>query len=182
MIRHTSVAVGKNICYGQSDVAVSAHFEAESTAYKAELPDEFEAVYSSPLSRCVQLTAQLVPHFELVEALKEMNFGDWELQKWQDIDAESLNEWMQDFVHIKPPNGENLTVLFERVKAFLDTLRQKEYNKVLIVAHAGVIRCVWAYLLEIPLQNCFKIPVGYGEIFRFTLMKNAAWDNIQQKK
>ena len=63
---------------------------------------------------------------------------------------------MADFVNVKTPNGENLLELAERVKLFLDELRNQQHNKVLLITHSGVIRCIWSYLLEIPLQNIFK--------------------------
>ncbi|NJL77227.1 MAG: hypothetical protein HC892_21620 [Saprospiraceae bacterium] len=55
-------------------------------------------------------------------------------------------------------------------------------RKVLIITHAGVIRCLWAYLLDIPLQNIFKIPVGYNEIFVCKLGKERMYDSIKMAK
>lgn len=53
----------------------------------------------------------------------------------------------------------------------MDELRNAQYEKVLIVAHGGIIRLMWCYLLQIPIKNAFKIPVNYGEIFQFNLGK-----------
>jgi alpha-ribazole phosphatase len=64
----------------------------------------------------------------------------------------------------------------------MDRLRMEEHKKVLLITHAGVIRCLWAYLLEIPLQNIFKIPVAYNEIFIFNLTKNSNTDSIKRIK
>jgi alpha-ribazole phosphatase len=89
---------------------------------------------------------------------------------------------MADFVNIKVPNGENLIQLFDRVKVFADSLRMEEHNKVLLITHAGVIRCLWAYLLAIPLQNIFKIPIAHSEIFIFNLTQNQNTDSIKRLK
>ena len=179
IIRHTPVAVGKDTCYGQSDVSLSETFIQDLAYYKKELPTDFDVVYCSPSKRCKELAAALeFYNIEFEDLLMEMNFGDWENQKWNDINQKELNSWMLDFVNVKTPNGENLNELFNRVKLFIDELKYKEYNKVLLISHAGVIRCIWSYLLEIPLKNIFKIPVGHNEIFVCKLSKNSMIDKI----
>ena len=55
-------------------------------------------------------------------------------------------------------------------------------KKVLIVAHGGIIRLLWCYLLQIPIKNAFKIPVDYGEVFQFNLGNNQEDDFILKKK
>jgi alpha-ribazole phosphatase len=183
IIRHTPVALGKDTCYGQSNVPLADTFLQDIEQYKVELPKEFDVVYCSPLNRCKELATAL--QFEKIvyeNALMEMNFGDWENIKWNDLNQTELNNWMTDFVKIKTPNGENLVELFARVKVFADRLRKKEHKKVLLITHAGVIRCLWAYLLDIPLQNIFKIPVGHNEIFICNMTKNPSTDSIKRIK
>jgi alpha-ribazole phosphatase len=183
VIRHTSVAVGKDICYGQSNVPLADTFLRDLEYYKNNLPLNFDSVYCSPLQRCKELATVLKFDNVIYEnALMEMNFGDWENKKWNDLNQDELNTWMADFVNIKAPNGENLIQLFDRVKVFADSLRMEEHKKVLLITHAGVIRCLWAYLLAIPLQNIFKIPVAHNEIFIFNLTQNSNTDSIKRLK
>ena len=183
VIRHTQVAISKDTCYGQSEVPLANSFADEVQYFKENLPKDFTIVYHSPLSRCALLADALGFRENIAETnLMEMNFGEWEGKKWDDINQDELNIWMQDFVFQKPPNGENLAEMFARISHFLNLLRTKEYDKVLIVTHAGVIRCIWAYLLAIPLENIFKIPVDYQEIFTFNLSKKANFDSIKRKK
>jgi alpha-ribazole phosphatase len=182
LVRHTTVAVEKNICYGQTDVPVSENFEAEALATKQKIPTSFDVIYSSPLTRCRKLTAAITnqtPIFD--ERILEFNFGDWEYKPWDSISKLTFDEWMQNFATQPTPNGESLQIMYNRIANFLDELASKEFDKVLIVAHAGVIRCVWAYLLQIPLQNIFKLPVGFGEIFSFNLSAVSAENFIIQK-
>lgn len=183
VIRHTPVVTGKDTCYGQTNVPLADTFSQDIEYFKNELPTDFDLVICSPLNRCKDLASVL--EFDNVvceNALMEMNFGDWENKKWNDINQTDLNEWMLDFVNIKTPNGENLLELFERVKVFIDSLRIQEFDKVLLITHAGVIRCLWSYLLDIPLNNIFKIPVGHNEIFIFNLTRNTNTDSIKQVK
>ncbi|MEM9991085.1 MAG: alpha-ribazole phosphatase [Bacteroidota bacterium] len=183
VIRHTPVAVDKSICYGQTNVPLASTFLEDAAATRRQLPDKFDAVYSSPLERCKNLATTLkVGKIHSDERLLEVNFGDWEGVAWHAIDQETLNNWMFDFVNVAPPKGENLNSLNHRVGLFLEELRQRDLERVLLVTHAGVIRCIWANLLEIPLKNIFKIPVAYGEVFAFRLGKNTTLDSIFRLK
>lgn len=183
VIRHTPVSAGKDICYGQSDVALADTFLEDVQQFKNTLPTDFDAVYCSTLQRCKDLATALgLINIQFDKVLMEMNFGDWENKKWNDINDGELNIWMNDFVSVRTPNGENLREVFSRVESFLEMLRQQPHKKVLIITHAGVIRCVWAYMLQIPLQNIFKIPVGHNEIFVCKLTLNATTDSIMKTK
>jgi len=179
VIRHTQVAVGKDTCYGQTDVPLADSFSKEVQQFKKQLPSDFDAVYCSPLERCKDLAKALRLNNTLFEnALMEMHFGNWENKKWNDINQDELDAWMADFVHVSTPNGENLLQLFERAERFLNALRTRSHKKVLIITHAGIIRCFWASLLDIPLQNVFKIPIGHNEIFVFSLSASQNTDKI----
>lgn len=183
VIRHTPVALSRDTCYGQSNVPLADTFLQDIEQYKNEFPKDFDIVYCSPLTRCKELaTALQFENIAYENALMEMNFGDWENKKWNDLNQQELNSWMADFVHIKTPNGENLIQLFDRVKVFADSLRLLQHKKVLLITHAGVIRCLWAYMLGIPLQNIFKIPVGHYEIFICNLTNNSNTDSIKRIK
>ncbi len=183
IIRHTPVDIAKDTCYGQCNVPLADTFLQDTSYFKAHLPIDFDAVFCSPLQRCTLLANEL--KFEPVffeKAILEMNFGDWENTKWNDMDQAKLNIWMNDFVNVKTLNGENLVEMFDRIKLFLDQLRQQPYKKVLLITHAGVIRCIWAYMLNIPLNNIFKIPVGHNELFICNLAENPQLDAIKQIK
>jgi alpha-ribazole phosphatase len=183
VIRHTPVAVGKDICYGQSDVPLANTFLQDAAYFRNNLPTNFDSVFCSPSQRCKELATVLKYDNVVYEkALMEMNFGDWENKKWNDLNQDELNHWMTDFVNIKAPNGENLLQLHNRVKVFSDRLLMEGHKKVLLITHAGVIRCLWAYLLEIPLHNIFKIPISHNEIFIFYLTQNPYTDSIIQIK
>ena len=111
----------------------------------------------------------------------EMNFGDWEGKAWSDIDKEELNSWMIDFVNNPAKNGENFLKMFKRVKLFIDELileNQHTNKPIFIFTHAGVIRCFVAYLLEIPLNNAFKIPIDIASVTSITLNADKNYNKI----
>lgn len=183
VIRHTKVNVASGICYGQTDVDVAATFETEAEALTGKLPVSFDVVYSSPLKRCMQLARKFGKNIITDDRLKEMHFGDWELKCWNEIPESQIAPWYIDYVHTSAIGGESFSAVYERLHAFMEDLRKNTHNqKVLIVCHGGIIRSIWCYILQIPLENAFKIPVGFGEILQIKLGKTSKEDHITQKK
>lgn len=171
LIRHTTPEIAKDIFYGQTDIPLAKSFDTEKNLIIKQLDSKYDAVFSSPLSRCTKLAQQIPSHqdYQTDTRLLEMDFGAWELQNWNDIPPEQLNLWMNDFVNIRVEAGESFILMYQRVVAFIEELLAKSYQKVAIVTHAGVIRIFWAWILEIPLQNVFRLHVGYGDVYRLNL-------------
>jgi alpha-ribazole phosphatase len=183
IIRHTPVNFDKNRCYGQLDVPLADSFDEDVQLIKELLSDDYDTLYSSPKKRCTQLAAALdFKNVTTDERLLELNFGTWEGKLWNEIDQEALQAWMENFVSIAPTQGESLETMYARVSDFIDALRNEQFSKVLIIAHAGVIRCLWAYFLEIPLKNIFRIPVKFHEHFIFKLGSSRQMDSIIKLK
>ena len=169
LIRHAQADIKSGICYGQTDVPLS-----EPTFKIKSLPEN-AMVISSPLQRCLQLAEKLNHGNPVVtdKRIMELNFGDWEMQKWDDIDKESFQAWADDYVNIAPPNGENYKALFERCQAFWEEVITKEaYDTVIIVTHLGVIRALLALILEIPLKKSLCIQNDYGAVNKVKIHKN----------
>lgn len=184
VIRHTPVSIASGICYGQTDVGLDTDkFPSYLQAYQDLLPATITQTISSPLQRCQALASSLNRGLiNTDERLKEIHFGQWENIAWNDIPPAELLAWTNNFVEICPPDGENLAIVFQRLKQFLDELRLSEAPQVLLVTHGGVIRCILSYLLDIPLANVFKVPVGYGELLTFQLGKLPTDDFITRLK
>ena len=56
-------------------------------------------VFSSPLTRCVQLAERLSDNVTTDARLLELDFGDWEGKRFDDIDVDVLQQWTDNFVH-----------------------------------------------------------------------------------
>lgn len=166
LIRHTTPDVKQGICYGQTDLKLTSNFEQEKDTILKKLKPHYDTVYSSPLTRCLQLARTLeTDHFLIEKNLLEVNFGDWEGRKWDDIPQSASQQWMDDFINIAPPNGESLLEMQQRVNRFIQQyINPKENNNIAIVTHAGVIRLFLAWALNVPLKNIFQIKLSYGAI------------------
>lgn len=164
LIRHTTPAVEKGICYGQTDLNLADSFSAELQTVKNKLTAPVDTVYTSPLKRCAQLANALGESIQEDNRLMEVNFGDWEMTPWNDIPVEELNPWMSDFVVVAPPNGESFEQLINRVEAFFQEVLISDAKSIAVVAHAGVIRAALGFFLGLAPQNLFRLSIGYGSI------------------
>ncbi len=181
VMRHTAVDVPSGICYGQTDVPLINGYTDEIQQIKKRVPKDIDLLISSPLRRCTFIAEEFNIYYTSDDRLLEMDFGAWEMQPWDKIPKQELDNWMTNIVSTSPPYGENLMTVQQRVNSFLDELRNKKHMKVLLVTHAGPMRCMWNYLLGTPLENTFKIPVGYGELLHFNLGATKKDDYIVEK-
>ena len=140
LIRHTRVAVETGICYGWSDVGVAPSFETEASRVKENISNEqFDIVYSSPLSRCRKLAAFCGFHEPILDdRLKELNFGEWEMKKWDDLTDPRLELWYKDWIHLPAGGGESYENQCRRVAQFLDGLRRHLPDRRIIQYRGGL--------------------------------------------
>jgi alpha-ribazole phosphatase len=167
LVRHTSLEIASGICYGQTDVDVAASFIQEAAATKDKVEHlVLDAVFSSPLQRCVKLAHALeLDNIAHDDRLKELHFGDWEMQAWNDMPRDYFDEWAQNYAHMAPPNGETFGELQARGVAFVDEiLKQHRNGHVLVVTHGGMIRAMVAHVLNMELKGLFRIDVDYGSV------------------
>jgi len=168
LIRHTKPDISTKVCYGQSDLGLAPDFKKAFLDIKEQLPFIPDIIFSSPLKRCRMLSEYIKDDMEVFydERLKELNFGRWEKQAWNDIPQKELNPWMEDFVNIAPPEGESLMMLHKRVMAWWNALPHQSNKKVIVVTHSGVIRVLLTHLKNLPLKDIYSgLPdVTYGQV------------------
>ena len=175
LVRHTSLDIAPSICYGQSDVSVSANFENERLALQKKLAAfEFDAIYASPLKRCHQLAQALCAdelfghtseNIKLDARLKELHFGDWEMRPWDAIPREKFDIWADDYANLAPPNGETFSELHVRAKSFVEDVSSHSQGKsILVVTHGGFIRALIAEVLQMPLKRLFRLTIDHASV------------------
>jgi alpha-ribazole phosphatase len=167
LIRHTSLKIPSGVCYGQSDVDVSLDFDMEREILAKKLAHiQFDSVYASPLQRCIKLAQALnLGQIQTDERLKELHFGDWEMQAWDSIPRDVFDIWANDYANLPPPNGENFLQLQARSKAFVKEVSSHSHGKnIAVVTHGGVIRAILAEVLNMPLKGLFRIVIDHASV------------------
>lgn len=131
----------------------------------------FDHVFSSPLRRARKLAAYCgYDNPTLDDRLKEMNMGDWEMQRYDDIKDDALQMWYKDYMHLATRNGESFPMLYARVASFLDELKQQPYNRIAIFAHGGVLISAGIYAgLFAQDEHAFEHLVPFGGTERIEL-------------
>jgi len=136
--------------------------------------DRWQRIVTSPLRRCSAFAIALAERHALpltVDArFAEVGFGDWEGRTRQELEARlpgQVGRFLQDPVGCRPPGAEPLVEFISRVHAGLDDILQLySGQRVLLVAHAGVIRAVLTRVLAIPLAAMYRIQVANAGLTR----------------
>ena len=164
LIRHTSVDVPPGTCYGQTDVPLRNTFPQEAALVAAQLKGmDFDRVYTSPLSRCVRLANYCgFTHATRDARLLELNFGQWEMQRFDDIRDPHLQTWYDDYLHVRPTGGESFDDQRRRVASFIDELRRSSCNHAAVFTHGGVIACAQLHAGILQETDVFRSPTPYG--------------------
>ena len=176
LVRHTSVDVPKSICYGQSDVPLKASFPEEAALVKEKLENLFpdksilDGVYTSPLSRCTRLAEYCGYGFAAREhRILELNFGEWEMQDYNEITDPHLQVWFQDWINVRASGGESFRDQYERVAAFLQELKMSGKGNVLLFCHGGVLACAKIHSGIIRPEDAFSKLDNYGSVLQITI-------------
>ena len=132
---------------GWSDLPADLSDTAALARLEAALPRQ-AVVISSDLIRAIATADAIqgdrtrLPH---AQALREMHFGDWELRRWAEIDAEDparIRAFWEDPGDNAAPGGESWNMLSARVSAQMDQLaRTHAGGDVIVVGHFGQILC-----------------------------------------
>ena len=170
-IRHTSVDVAPGVCYGRSDVPLSDTFEEEASRTLEQIKDiKFDKVYTSPLSRSVKLATYCgFPKAEQEPRIMELDFGDWEMKKFDDIKDLNLEKWYKDYLDIKPAGGESYQDMAARVASFITELRQQPYENVAIFCHGGSNLCAMVYAGLLKMEGMFEHIPPFGSVTKIEL-------------
>lgn len=147
--------VAPGTCYGATDLPLADDPATYAEALRPLLPADVP-LYASPLQRARLLAEALHPAPILDNRLREIDFGDWEMQPWDCLDRRLLDAWATDPFHFVPPGGEAVASLRARVAAFLAELP----DEAVLVVHAGVMKVCAAELAGE--EDWFGLRFDYG--------------------
>lgn len=145
-------------------------------------PCPWQAIISSPLLRCAEFAAALAERnqieYTIIDALKEIGFGEWEGKTPDEINAAqpgALERFSADPVHNRPTGAESLDDFSDRVwRVYQDTAERYQNQHVLIVAHSGVARAIIANVVQMPLHDVYgRFKVEYGAVVSTLIEKPA---------
>jgi alpha-ribazole phosphatase len=175
LIRHTTPSIEPGVCYGITDLKPSSSYTDELIDIKMRLGKfKPEIIYSSPLIRCHKLANDLFnTKIETDKRLCELNFGHWEMKKWNEIPLNSIDEWTSNLFDFKVPGGESFKDLYNRVKFFWEqNITSNKHNHIAITTHSGVIRALLMEFLDISPEKIFNLELSYGTLVEIEYQSN----------
>jgi alpha-ribazole phosphatase/probable phosphoglycerate mutase len=146
----------------------------------------WEQVVSSPLLRCHAFAEALCARHGLPlraePRFAEVGFGAWEgytREALERQDPGQVDRFLRDPVSQRPAGAEPLDAFVARVRTgFEELLDRHAGQRVLVVAHAGVIRATLATVLDIPPATMYRIHVANAGITRLRTDRNRTFSLI----
>ena len=177
LIRHPQADIEAGICYGQTDIELKQEDIEKAVTKINELVPHISGskIYSSDLKRCKVIAQNLNNNGNIIYSskIREINFGKWEMKRWDEISKQELNIWMEDFVNQNCYNGESYKGLYTRVVQFWEELINENHSQTLVITHGGVIRSILCYILNISLKNSFKLNIDLCSISKIKIDRAA---------
>jgi len=175
LIRHGEPVGGKKYRGQLDDPLSDKGWRQMRQAIEGHQP--WDAIYSSDLSRCAEFANEVATHLNLPLSLhaefREIGFGEWEgktAAQLQAEDEETLFRFWSDPLNNRPPGAEALLDFQSRiVSAWTEVISQNQYEHVLVVGHAGMMRMIISHVLRMPIDAMFRIDVPNAGITRIRI-------------
>ena len=162
IVRHGQVPHNALHQYNTTDEDLTEYGVSQAVELREKIKGiDFDIIYSSPLIRAKHTAEIITDNSDIVfdDRLKERNCGSL---SGQPLEVTNRVEYWNYYTDIQYGTSENIQEFFKRVYNFLDELKDKDYKKVLIVAHSGVSKAFSSYFegiqdgkfLKRGLKNC----------------------------
>ena len=134
----------------------------------------WDVILSSPLRRCrcfaEDLAGQLSTDVLIDDRFLEIGFGQWEGKTKQQLREErgaEFDAFYRDPVNNTPQDAEPVRDFYQRIASAMDAVyREHAGRRVLIVAHAGVIRAAVTHAIGASPDCMYHFNVRNGRISR----------------
>lgn len=148
VVRHGLSEANKNGIVGtDSNLTAEGKQQAEDLARRLE-GEKIEVIYCSPLKRTSQtalpLAEKLGKEVYIDSRIREIDWGDFDgktdayfEENYHMAPRDALDSYAFDF---HKWHGENREDVEERVRSFVDELKNKPHKHVLVVCHGGIVR------------------------------------------
>jgi probable phosphoglycerate mutase len=136
------------------------------------------AIQSSPQRRTQQSASILAWHFglpvEIAPDVDEIDYGEWTSQAFADLEGDTRwNRWNRRRSTSRPPGGESMRALQQRMVQHLEQLRRVQSDgAIVIVSHAEPIRAALLYYSRTPLDNFLSIEVDPASVSTLAVDKS----------
>jgi len=127
-------------------------------------------IQSSPQPRALQsaeiIAARAGRPVEIVDALDELDAGDWTGRSFSELDADpGWRRWNEQRASSAPPNGESMAAVQQRMVAHIEQLCGSRSDEcIVLVSHAEPIRAAIMYYARIALDDFLSVDVAPASV------------------
>ena len=186
LVRHGETDMNKNHLYfGHLDPSLNETGKkqlerSKCSLRKIENVDEISQIYCSPLKRCVEsldiLEISKNININYDDDFKELNFGIFEGKTYKEICEnypEEVKRMKVEWRTFKVEGSESLEELEKRVVSKLEEIFEaKKGKKILLVAHAGVIKILLSHYLVGNVDLYWKLKIDNGAISKIVKLED----------
>lgn len=154
---------------GCTDIELSQEGINQAKLLKERLKGEFNFIYTSPLSRALEtasiLAAGTNKEVTIANEIREINFGEWEgltLHEISERYPEIFKAWRVNKKESYICGGDSSinNAANRATKCILDIVSKHKGEKIVIVAHGGIIKAGLIGLFEWDMTMYHKIALG----------------------
>ncbi|MCS7277371.1 MAG: histidine phosphatase family protein [Aquificaceae bacterium] len=122
---------------------------------------DIHAIYSSPLKRTMNTALEIARHKGLEvlpeKRVIEIDHGVWSgllVDEVKELYAEQFRQWLEEPHNVRFEKGESLEEVYNRVKEFLEYVKEKHWGQaVAVVSHTVPMRAMYCALLKVDLSK-----------------------------
>ncbi|HEV7777967.1 MAG TPA: histidine phosphatase family protein [Luteibacter sp.] len=163
LVRHGEVAgIDPPTFRGRAELALTGRGEKQAALTRDAIHSRWpvDAIYCSPLGRCVRTANTLGEAFGL-QAMPEADLTDIDYGEWTGLSRDEVDRrWPQDLAMWKStphafhvPGGESLQAVAARAVDALIAILSTPRTSVAIVTHDSVIRVLLCHAMGLPLAS-----------------------------
>jgi 6-phosphofructo-2-kinase/fructose-2,6-biphosphatase 2 len=148
-----------------------AEFFKHQEGFNHQVFEEQPIIYCSTLKRSLETAEKLTELGELciMKNLEELHMGlreDMILEEIERNFPQEYDEMKKDPLHFRFPRGESYMDLIHRVEPMIYELERKK-GPIIIIAHHGIIRCLYGYFTGVPLEIIPQLNVPNNTVIKF---------------
>jgi probable phosphoglycerate mutase len=172
LVRHgqTSANAG-GLLQGRMDLPLDDEGRIQAMRTGAHIRQNFPhaRVITSPLRRAVDTARAISDEVEIDERFIELDYGQWDGRAMSEVDASQWAQWRVD-PKFRPPGGESLVELEQRVTPALEQLRAEAQERdVVVVSHVSPIKCAVTWALEVDSHVTWRFHLDRASICRIAV-------------
>ena len=174
LVRHGEVDEAYHEVFGgQIDMELSPLGHEQARRLAKFLGDRhFDRIYCSPMLRVRQTAKPLLDALgreaEVIDDLREVDFGVWTGHKWHEIQEKfgvDAEDWLVHLENGDVAEAEPMVECRSRIRGSLEQMMDEGAGQdVLVLCHGGVIRMLLSLLLDEPFSKMDRFEVDFASL------------------